>query len=363
MRARLRLTWQESMFSVWVTAITLVGTALVLVVGGLHVLDGTLTLGGLLVVVAYLGAVYGPLSAIAHTTGALQQARVSARRVREMLALAPEVLDAEDAIDASGIAGHVRVRGCPLRLRRQSADPRRHQLPGPAGRAGGARRPDRRGQDDHRQPHPALLRADLGPRADRWRGGVALRAAIVARADCSGATGARAFLRVDRRQHPLRPARGQRRRGGGGRAGGARGPLHPATAGRLPDTGRRSGRARCPVASGSDWESPAPCSRTRRSSSSTSRPPPSTRCRRRRCSRPSGTLRAGRTILVIAHRLSTIRDADRILVLHEGHLIAQGTHDELLQSNELYRRMCARLSVGKSLDEPESVDEVLKALA
>jgi len=75
------------------------------------------------------------------------------------------------------------------------------------------------------------------------------------------------------------------------------------------------------------------------------------------------TLRAGRTILVIAHRLSTIRDANRILVLHEGHLIAQGTHDELLQSNELYRRMCARLSVGKSLDEPESVDEVLKALA
>jgi ABC-type multidrug transport system fused ATPase/permease subunit len=75
------------------------------------------------------------------------------------------------------------------------------------------------------------------------------------------------------------------------------------------------------------------------------------------------SLRAGRTILVIAHRLSTIRDANRILVLHEGKLIAQGTHDELLESNELYRRMCARLSVGKSLDEPESVDEVLKALA
>jgi ATP-binding cassette subfamily B protein len=75
------------------------------------------------------------------------------------------------------------------------------------------------------------------------------------------------------------------------------------------------------------------------------------------------TLRQGRTILVIAHRLSTIRDANRILVLHEGKLIAQGTHDELLESNELYRRMCARLSVGKSLDEPESVDEMMKALA
>ena len=70
-------------------------------------------------------------------------------------------------------------------------------------------------------------------------------------------------------------------------------------------------------------------------------------------------LREGRTTLVIAHRLSTIRDANRILVLHEGTLIAQGTHDELMASNELYRRMCARLSVGRSLDEPESVDELL----
>jgi ABC-type multidrug transport system fused ATPase/permease subunit len=65
-------------------------------------------------------------------------------------------------------------------------------------------------------------------------------------------------------------------------------------------------------------------------------------------------LRRGRATLVIAHRLSTIRDATRILVLHEGRLMAQGTHDELTASNDLYRRMCARLSVGRSLDEPES---------
>ncbi len=72
-------------------------------------------------------------------------------------------------------------------------------------------------------------------------------------------------------------------------------------------------------------------------------------------------LRAGRTTLVIAHRLSTIRDADRILVLHEGRISAQGTHSELLESSVLYRRMCARLSVGKSLDEPETVDELMQA--
>jgi ABC-type multidrug transport system fused ATPase/permease subunit len=72
-------------------------------------------------------------------------------------------------------------------------------------------------------------------------------------------------------------------------------------------------------------------------------------------------LRAGRTTIVIAHRLSTVRDADRILVLEDGRIAAQGRHDDLLRASPLYRRMCARLSVGRSRDEPETVDELLEA--
>ena len=71
-------------------------------------------------------------------------------------------------------------------------------------------------------------------------------------------------------------------------------------------------------------------------------------------------LRAGRTTIVIAHRLSTVRDADCILVLDGGRIAAQGRHDDLLKSSQLYRRMCARLSVGKSLDDPETVDELIR---
>ena len=73
-------------------------------------------------------------------------------------------------------------------------------------------------------------------------------------------------------------------------------------------------------------------------------------------------LRRGRTTLVIAHRLSTIRDADRILVLHEGRIAAQGTHAELLSSNQLYRHMCARLSVGLPLDGPCDLDLLERAM-
>ena len=50
-------------------------------------------------------------------------------------------------------------------------------------------------------------------------------------------------------------------------------------------------------------------------------------------------LLAGRTALVIAHRLSTIRDADRILVIHQGRLVEEGTHDELLASRGAYWRL------------------------
>lgn len=48
----------------------------------------------------------------------------------------------------------------------------------------------------------------------------------------------------------------------------------------------------------------------------------------------------GRTSVVIAHRLSTIRNADKIVVIKEGEIVEEGTHDELIQNEEgLYRKL------------------------
>ena len=48
---------------------------------------------------------------------------------------------------------------------------------------------------------------------------------------------------------------------------------------------------------------------------------------------------AGKTLIVIAHRLSTITKADKILVVEKGNVAAEGTHEELLETSDLYKEL------------------------
>ena len=54
------------------------------------------------------------------------------------------------------------------------------------------------------------------------------------------------------------------------------------------------------------------------------------------------TAAEGRTTLLITHRLSQIRWADHIIVLRQGHVVAQGNHDQLMENSPAYRRIFAR---------------------
>ncbi len=63
-------------------------------------------------------------------------------------------------------------------------------------------------------------------------------------------------------------------------------------------------------------------------------------------------LMRGRTSIIIAHRLSTIQNVDRIVVLHRGRIVEEGTHRQLLEGNGYYRRLY-ELQYADSLDRRE----------
>ena len=360
MKARIAITWQSSLFSVVVSTITILGTALVVIVGGTFVLNGRLTIGELYVVINYLGAVYGPLSAIAHTTGQLQGAVAGARRVRAMFALVPETDDEPDAIEATRVKGDIKFERVNFSypngkevLRDISFDAKPGQMIALVGLTGA-------GKTTLVSLIPRFYNVTAGRllidgvdvrhyrvRSLRERISIVLQDPVL----FSGSIADNIrYGRLDATREEIEEA---------ARAAHAhdfimRLPKGYDTA--IAEAGASlSGgeRQRLSIARAILKNAPILILDEPTSSLDAISEEIVFAALRR--------LRAGRTTIVIAHRLSTVRDADRILVLDAGGIAAQGRHDDLLQASELYRRMCARLSVGKSLDEPETVDELIEA--
>ncbi|MBV1854955.1 ABC transporter ATP-binding protein [Catellatospora tritici] len=65
------------------------------------------------------------------------------------------------------------------------------------------------------------------------------------------------------------------------------------------------------------------------------------------------TVASGRTLLIVAHRLSTVVDADQIVVLEHGRVVATGRHDELLETSPLYRELAAHQFLVEPLVEAD----------
>ncbi len=360
MNARIAITWQSSLFSVVVSTITILGTAIVVIVGGTQVMSGRLTIGELTVVIAYLAAVYGPLSAIAHTTGQLQGALAGTKRVRAMFALLPETVDAPDAVEADTVTGDIRVEDVGFTypdgtrvLHDITFAARPGEMIALVGLTGAGKTTlvsliprfydtteGRVMVDgvDVRKYRVRSLREKIsivlqdpvlfqGTIADNLRYG---------RLDATDDEVEAAARAAHAHEFISRLPKGYKTEiaeAGGGLSGGER---------------QRLSVARAILKNAPILILDEPTS----SLDAISEEIVFAALRH---------LRAGRTTIVIAHRLSTVRDADRILVLDGGKIAAQGRHDELLKSSQLYRRMCARLSVGKSLDEPETVDELIEA--
>jgi ATP-binding cassette, subfamily B, bacterial len=110
LRTRVHVAFIEGGFSLVVGLITAAGTAAVLFVGVRAVLSGAFTLGDLLLVMGYLGLLYGPLNELSNSKATLQGALASAERAFSLLDKVPDVVERPDALPLVRASGTVVFR-------------------------------------------------------------------------------------------------------------------------------------------------------------------------------------------------------------------------------------------------------------
>ena len=107
LQANLRLTLTNVNSALVISTLMVIGTAAMYYIGTLHVLDGTLTLGSLLVFSAYLLMLYQPLESLTYTAWAMEGATAGAQRCFEVLDREDDVRDAPDAVAISSAQGAI----------------------------------------------------------------------------------------------------------------------------------------------------------------------------------------------------------------------------------------------------------------
>ncbi|CAN5860219.1 ABC transporter ATP-binding protein [soil metagenome] len=353
-RARLQITFQESLFSFAVTALTLVGTAAVLGVGGWHVLRGDLTIGDLLIVVAYLGAVYAPLSAISKTIGSLQGALSSARRVYETLHLEPEIKDSPKALKAQNLRGHINFKNVSFGygndrpvLENINFEIEVGKMAALVGLTGAGK----------------STLVILIPRFyDPMRGAVTIDGIDVREMHLKSLREAISIVT----QEPILFSSSAEENIRYGKLNASREEIVAAAktaqahefienlpegyATLLGESGNQlSGGERQRISIARALLKDAPILILDEPTSSLDSRSES------RIFTALQRLVKNRTTIVIAHRLSTVRNADKIIVLENGKIAGAGKHEELLQTNELYRELYERLLHGFELETGDAI--------
>jgi ATP-binding cassette subfamily B protein/subfamily B ATP-binding cassette protein MsbA len=111
LRAYQRTIVSEMQFKIGVSGTTALGTAFIMVFGGIHVLNGSLTIGSLIVFLSYVASLYGPMETLSYLSYKYASAAAKARRVLEVLDTVEEVRDVSNAkpfpLNPSGAAGQV----------------------------------------------------------------------------------------------------------------------------------------------------------------------------------------------------------------------------------------------------------------
>jgi ATP-binding cassette, subfamily B, bacterial len=336
--ARIKLTVRQTLFKLGVSFITAAGTAAVLGVGAYRVINGHISVGELLVIMAYIAAVYAPLEALTNTITGFQQQFIALDHALGILDTPLEVTEREGAISMDRGVGalafeHVNFgyQTRPDTLRDISFDVKPGSALAVVGPTGAGKStlvsliPRFYDPDDGRVTIDGVDLRDLTLDSLRAQFSIVLQEPLL----FSGSIFDNIrYGRTDATPDEVRDA---------ARAANAHDFIM-----RLPDgydtmLGERgtkvSGGERQRIAVARAFLRDAPILILDEPTSSID-------------SRTEGVildalerLMEGRTTIMIAHRLSTVRRADHIVVLHEGQLVEQGSHDELMDRDGLYRQL------------------------
>lgn len=107
LQANLRLTLTNINSALVISTLMVIGTVAMYYLGALHVLNGTLTIGTLLVFIAYLAMLYQPIESLTYTTWAMEGATAGAKRCFEVLDREDDVVDSPNAIAIESTKGAI----------------------------------------------------------------------------------------------------------------------------------------------------------------------------------------------------------------------------------------------------------------